>query len=294
MLSAILSILDNIWQYNIVNISGNNIAVNNIVLSFSIAIVGLKYYKRFILFISDLCRSHISLEKTNLYILEKIIFYITSSLYILLMLQVANVPLSIFAFIGSSLALSVGLGAQGFIGNLISGLIILFEGNLSLNDVIETEGIKGTIIAIKERCVILEVNNNNVIIPNSKLLQSSLINCGKGNGFISFSKEIIFLLKDKQGKIKNSKKDDSIAEPDEISTIVEKIENELKSVIDKTNLVFPTLYNKILLTKIGKNTVTFMLQFSTQTNIAAKNEEVLHILNNNLLKSFKQRKFIIK
>jgi small-conductance mechanosensitive channel len=49
---------------------------------------------------------------------------------LLLTLNLAQIPLTVFAFAGGALAIGIGFGTQTLIKNLISGMIVLVERNI--------------------------------------------------------------------------------------------------------------------------------------------------------------------
>lgn len=82
--------------------------------------------------------------------------------------------------IASSAALLVGLGfgIQQIFNDYISGLLILFEGNLKVQDVIQMEdGTIGRVAEITLRTSKIETRDDFVIIvPNHKLISDNIIN----------------------------------------------------------------------------------------------------------------------
>ena len=55
-------------------------------------------------------------------------------------LNLARIPLTVFAFLGGALAIGVGFGTQTIIRNLISGMIVLMERRVQIGDLIELDG----------------------------------------------------------------------------------------------------------------------------------------------------------
>lgn len=82
--------------------------------------------------------------------------------------------------IASSAALLVGLGfgIQQIFNDYISGLLILFEGNLKVQDVVQMEdGIIGMVLEINLRTSKIETRDDyTIIVPNHKLVSDNIIN----------------------------------------------------------------------------------------------------------------------
>lgn len=93
----------------------------------------------------------------------------------------AGIPLDKFAIVLGALGVGVGLGLQGLVNNLISGLIISFERPVNVGDIIEVNGKIATMKSIGFRSSIVSSSDGpNVIIPNGELLSQQLINYTMG------------------------------------------------------------------------------------------------------------------
>ena len=65
---------------------------------------------------------------------QRIVFYVLWFSFVLIALQIVNIPLTAFAFLGGALVLAIGFGAQTLFNNLISGFIIaVFIASLERN-----------------------------------------------------------------------------------------------------------------------------------------------------------------
>lgn len=75
------------------------------------------------------------------------------------------------------IGLAIGLALQGTLNNTFSGVILSFLPNIQIGDWIETNNHEGRVIDINLRSVtILEADNNFVLIPNSKIIESPFKN----------------------------------------------------------------------------------------------------------------------
>ncbi|WP_332673639.1 mechanosensitive ion channel domain-containing protein [Aromatoleum sp.] len=92
-------------------------------------------------------------------------------------LGTVNIPLTVFAFLGGALAIAAGFGAQNILNNFISGLILLIERPIKLNDIVEVEGIRGHVTNIGSRCChVRRFDGIDMLIPNSSFLEKSVTN----------------------------------------------------------------------------------------------------------------------
>ncbi|MBI2257544.1 MAG: mechanosensitive ion channel [Flavobacteriia bacterium] len=126
--------------------------------------------------------------------LSKYVIYVFA---ILFSLNTLNVNLTSL-FIGSAaLLVGLGLGLQDVFKDMFSGLILLFEGNIKIGDIIELhdskfkEPIIAKIQKINIRTTQIETRDGNVlIIPNAKLTQEYVENWNKGNSMTRFKIDI--------------------------------------------------------------------------------------------------------
>ncbi len=93
----------------------------------------------------------------------------------------AGIPLDKITIILGALSVGIGLGLQGLVNNLISGLIISFERQVNVGDTIEIDGKVAIMKSIGFRTSIVNSSDGpNVIIPNGELLSQPLINYSMG------------------------------------------------------------------------------------------------------------------
>ena len=96
---------------------------------------------------------------------------------IVLLLNLARIPLSVFAFLGGTLAIGVGFGAQTIIRNFISGLIVLIERKIRVGDVVELGGVAGYVTAVDLRATTVRAFNGvEALIPNANFIENQVVN----------------------------------------------------------------------------------------------------------------------
>ena len=92
-------------------------------------------------------------------------------------LNLVDIPLSAFAFLGGALAIGVGFGAQNILKNLISGVILLIEKPVRIGDFVEIDSILGTVTSIGLRfSTVHGPQGDDILIPNSVLVEQKLVN----------------------------------------------------------------------------------------------------------------------
>ena len=75
------------------------------------------------------------------------------------------------------LGIGVGFGLQEITKNLVSGLTLLFEGKLQVDDYVEFNGLSGYIKEISIRSTIIRTfDGSDVVVPNSNLTSNQVLN----------------------------------------------------------------------------------------------------------------------
>jgi small-conductance mechanosensitive channel len=94
-----------------------------------------------------------------------------------LTLNLARIPLTVFAFLGGALAIGVGFGTQTIIRNFISGLIVPMERQVQVGDIVEVDGVTGTVTEVNLRSsTLMGFDGVEAIIPNASLLENKVTN----------------------------------------------------------------------------------------------------------------------
>ena len=108
-----------------------------------------------------------------------------SVVLIVLVLNLARIPLTVFAFMGGALAIGVGFGTQTIIKNVISGIIILFERKIRVGDIIAIGGTTGHVTAVDLRAsTVRSFDGVEALVPNSSFLENQVVNWTYSNSQI--------------------------------------------------------------------------------------------------------------
>ena len=92
-------------------------------------------------------------------------------------LSILKIPLTVFAFFGGALAIGFGFGTQTLIKNFISGIIVLAERKVRVGDILDVDGIVGTVTEINTRSsVVRSADEVETVIPNSLFLENRVTN----------------------------------------------------------------------------------------------------------------------
>lgn len=153
------------------------IRVSNIIIAFLVILVArlinwmlvnlvlYRYYKR---------------KEVNIgsqHAINQLLQYVIFIVAIFIALDRIGVNLTLVWAGAGALLIGVGIGLQQTVSDFFSGLLLLFERSVEVGDVLEVEGLVGTVKKIGLRSSQIQTRANiTVIVPNSKLTSEKVIN----------------------------------------------------------------------------------------------------------------------
>lgn len=112
-----------------------------------------------------------------IHLVQRLLYIVALTVIFIITLSILNLPITAFAFLSGAIAIGLGFGAQNVINNFISGWILMGEKPIRIGDFLEVEGVKGTVEEINTRSTrVRRVDGVHMLIPNSKLLENTVIN----------------------------------------------------------------------------------------------------------------------
>jgi potassium efflux system protein len=135
-------------------------------------------------------RGHIG--ETNARTLRNWLMIVISIFLALGTLSFLKIPLTVFAFFGGALAIGIGFGMQTLIKNFISGIIVLAERKIRVGDILDLNGVVGTVVEINTRSSIIRSTDNiETLVPNSVFLENRVTNWTLSNSQIRRSLRVV-------------------------------------------------------------------------------------------------------
>lgn len=104
--------------------------------------------------------------------------YVIIVITFIIALQTLGINLSSLTVIVGALSVGIGFGLKNIINNLVSGIILIFEGSIKIGDTIELDPTTfGKIEEIRLRSTVIKTPDNiEILIPNGDLASSRVIN----------------------------------------------------------------------------------------------------------------------
>ena len=168
--------LSKLLDFNLVSIGDYKIKVYTLVIILLISLVTRVILK---LIKTALFRRYkgLHLDKGNTYALYQIIKYVMWVIALGLILESVGIKVTILIAGSAALLVGVGLGLQQTFNDIISGIILLSEKSIRINDILEIDGDVVEILEIGLRTSRgLNRNDISIIIPNSLITTNKVIN----------------------------------------------------------------------------------------------------------------------
>lgn len=159
--------------------------VLTLVISFTVLFIGSEWIRRFLVR-KILVKRDMALGTRES--IGTIVKYILIVAGIFSILQTNGIDLSAFGVLAGAIGVGIGFGLQNITNNFISGLIILFEQPIKVGDRIEVGDVNGDVIKISSRSTTVITNDNiSIIVPNSKFIDTEVINWSHNEYRIRFN-----------------------------------------------------------------------------------------------------------
>jgi small-conductance mechanosensitive channel len=103
--------------------------------------------------------------------------YFVYIIVIIIALESSGIEVGVLLAGSAALLVGIGLGLQTLFQDIISGIFILLDKTLTVNDIVEVDGKVGKVLEIKLRTTrAVTIDDKVLIIPNHKFLTNSLFN----------------------------------------------------------------------------------------------------------------------
>jgi small-conductance mechanosensitive channel len=165
--------MKNFLDYQLLHIGNYTLHVSNL-LSVLILIICSGIILRLL---SRGIRKNQKIDEGAKYSIKQLARYTVMVIAILMGITLLGFDLSVL-FVGSAaLLVGIGFGLQHLFNDFISGIVILFDGTIKVNDVIEVDGIVCRVTEIKLRTTAVMTREDKfIILPNSLITTGKVVN----------------------------------------------------------------------------------------------------------------------
>jgi len=120
---------------------------------------------------------HNKIDIGQKYAIYQIVKYLIWIVAIGILIESIGIRLNLLIASSAALLVGLGLGLQQVFADYVSGILILFEGNLKVKDVVQLSDMIGEVTHIGLRTSKVETRDNYIIIvPNHKFINEDIVN----------------------------------------------------------------------------------------------------------------------
>lgn len=185
-----MSWLSDILDYTIIEVGGHAVKIFQVILLLLILLV-VRIVTNSIEHVIQRRAEKYDLDEGKKFAVIKLVKYFVYVIALVLGLESLGFDISILLAGSAALLVGVGLGMQDMFKDLISGIIILFEGSIKVGDVIEINQLVGLVKEINIRTSKVRTRDGIIIIvPNSSFINQSVINWSNGNKLTRFKIDV--------------------------------------------------------------------------------------------------------
>jgi len=167
-----------------ITVSSVAIIIIALIATFVVLRIIRGFFKRFI--------SKQETERRSYWSVFLILRYVIWVVVIVLLLETSGVKVSVLLASITALLVGIGFGLQQLFSDIASGIVLIIERNLQINDVIQLEDeTVGRVIHIGLRTSKLKTRDDVIlVVPNSKFVNDTIINWSQMDYNTRFSVEV--------------------------------------------------------------------------------------------------------
>lgn len=166
-----------VWNHKLLTIAGIKLSLGNLIMALTMLLFATRLSRLASKAIDRRLIQKFVDDKGSQNTYQTFVFYGCLAAFVTLSLAVAGIPLTVFTVFGGALAIGVGFGSQNIVNNFISGIILLVEKPIKVGDVVEVDGVTGSVQTIGTRSTQLKTGEGKIfVVPNSFFLEKSVLN----------------------------------------------------------------------------------------------------------------------
>ena len=176
-----------ILEFEIITVGKYSLSVTSII-AIVLTLILTKFLLVLIVKATKKRAQKLAIDEGRFHSLYQILSYLIWTFSILLCLNFLGVEVGVILAGSAALLVGIGFGLQNIFSDFVAGFVILFEGTLEINDVVEVDGIVGKVkkITLRQTTIITQ-NDYSILVPNHKFTGENVINWSHDNDKSRFS-----------------------------------------------------------------------------------------------------------
>jgi len=165
------------WNTELTSVDDRPITVGKVIVAVLLFAIAFSFSRLLSRGLGWVLQRRVTMDKGAASAIQGLAFYLLLVVFLLLALRTVHIPLTAFTIVGGALAIGVGFGSQNIVNNFISGIILLAERPIKVDDIVEVDATRGIVERIGPRSTrVRTFDNIHIIVPNSAFLEKNVIN----------------------------------------------------------------------------------------------------------------------
>lgn len=204
--------------------------------------------------------------------LFKAIFIVIGLLFVFRIVGLSGIAQTLLAGAGIS-AFVVGFALKDIGENFLAGILLAFKRPFAIGEIIESNGVKGKVMALNLRDTQIKSNGKDIYIPNALLIKNTLINFNSGG----------FLLQDFMIGLEYG------ADYDKAINVIENTLDEVEEVVNEDKLS-----NSAVISNIAGTTIQITVRYWVRTDAEMTNGLTRSKVIMKVMEALKNAEIVIK
>jgi small-conductance mechanosensitive channel len=168
--------MNELMKTEIISFGSFTLTVGHVLMASLIFISAYVFIQLLSVVIKRSFRSRGKPDARHISIIQLVRYFVWTIAFVFI-LQSLGINITFLIASSAALLVGIGLGLQNVFKDFISGITILAEGTINVNDVVEVDGLVVKVNEISFRTSIVTTRDDNVvIIPNHKFVEEKIVN----------------------------------------------------------------------------------------------------------------------
>jgi len=174
-----MDIVEDILEFKLMELGNFTLSVYNIIILLFIffAVKGITHTFDHLIKKRLKSKGIVNLDEGRGKSITQILKYIIYIIGFFIALHSLGINVNLILGVFATLGLGIGFALQDVFKDLISGIIILFEGNVEVGNILEVDGLVGTVKEINLRTSLIKTRDGIfIVVPNNRVVNEKVIN----------------------------------------------------------------------------------------------------------------------
>ncbi|MFP5470798.1 MAG: mechanosensitive ion channel family protein [Bacteroidia bacterium] len=173
--------IDALWEHKFLLVDQPKlkiqISLGIIIFNIILFVVARLIFQLSKVFIKNYASDRKWISSHNQYTFITLFKYLIYTLALIICIQSFGADITYILGASAALLVGIGLGLQSFFADIVSGFILLIEGTIKVNDIVEIDKMVAKVEKISIRSSIVKTREGKIIhIPNKKLTSENVVN----------------------------------------------------------------------------------------------------------------------